>query len=61
MPSVLKDSHGALHKALNKQSVSDLSASVEQEIRKDGTGLASHHPFLKGLLIEKGRSLKCSS
>jgi hypothetical protein len=59
--SALKCSYGALDQALNKRSVSDLSASVEQEIRKDGAVLASQHPFWKGPLIEKGRGLKCSS
>jgi hypothetical protein len=59
--SALKCSYGALYQALNKRSVSDLSASVEQEIRKDGAVLASQHPFWKDPLIEKGRGLKCPS
>jgi len=41
MPSVLKDTSAALEKALNEPSVSDLSASAEQEICKDGTVMAS--------------------
>ncbi len=57
----LKCSYGALYLALNKRSVFDLSASVEKEIRKDGAVLARQHPFRKGLLLEKGRGLKCSS
>jgi hypothetical protein len=45
MPSVLKDTSAALEKALNEPSVSDLSASAEQEISKDGTVLAKcFHP-----------------
>jgi hypothetical protein len=34
--SALKCSYGALYQALNKRFVSDLSASIEQEIMKDG-------------------------
>jgi hypothetical protein len=37
----LKCSYGALYQALNKTSVSDLSASAEQEIRKNVAVLAS--------------------
>jgi hypothetical protein len=36
MPSALKGSAGALEKALNEPSVSDLSPSVEHEIMKVG-------------------------
>jgi hypothetical protein len=41
MSSALKGSAGALRKALNEPSASDLSASAEQEICKDGTVMAS--------------------
>jgi hypothetical protein len=49
------------YKSVKCSSVSDLSAFAEQEISKDGTVLASQYPFWKGFLVEKGRSLKCSS
>ena len=46
----LKCSYGALYQALNKRSVSDLSASIEQEFKKDGAVLASleRSPHRKG-------------
>jgi hypothetical protein len=41
MSSALKGIAGALRKALNEPSASDLSASAEQEICNDGTVMAS--------------------
>jgi hypothetical protein len=41
MLSILKCSYGALYQALNERTVSDLSASAGQEIRKDVAVLAS--------------------
>jgi len=52
IPSVLKCSYRVLKKALNEPSVSNLSASAEQEISKDGTVMA----HTSGSLLTTGQA-----